>query len=79
MIPLLTLQPGEVGRIERMDLASGTKKRLFELGLHTGARVTMKKNDRGPIILHVHHATIALGRPLCQRIYVTRHEYGGAV
>lgn len=67
---LISLEKGQIGRIIGMKLPSHTTKRLFELGLHTGAQVTMKKNNRGPCVLGIHHFTIAVSRTLCENIFV---------
>lgn len=71
---LISLKQGEGCRISGMDLPPSITKRLFELGLHTGAQVTMKKNNIGPCIVGIHHATIALGRNLCSNIYIKSEE-----
>jgi Fe2+ transport system protein FeoA len=68
---LISLEKGQVGRITGMDLPPHTTKRLFELGLHTSAQVTMKKNNQGPCVLGIHHFTIAVSRKLCENIFVT--------
>ncbi len=67
---LIALDKGQIGRITGMQLPPQTTKRLFELGLHTGAQVTMKKNNRGPCVLGIHHFTIAVSRKLCENIFV---------
>lgn len=74
MQSLLSINKGEHCRIQDMELPSQTTKRLFELGLHTGAQVTMKKNNVGPCILGIHHSTIALDRNLCRNIFVVREH-----
>lgn len=71
MQQLTSLEKGQIGRISGMQLPSQTTKRLFELGLHTGAQITMKKNNRGPCVLGIHHFTIAVSRKLCEQIFVT--------
>jgi FeoA domain. len=45
-------------------------KRLYELGLNTGAEVKVEKNDFGPIILRVYGNKLALGRGLAEHIEV---------
>ncbi len=74
MHTLLSLRAGERCRIHSMELPAHVTKRLFELGLHTGAQVTMKKNNIGPCVLGIHHSTIAVGKNLCQKIYIIPNE-----
>ena len=77
MQSLLTLKQDDRCRIQGMNLPASVTKRLFELGLHTGAQVTMKKNNIGPCVLGIHHATIALGRNLCANIYIDSESKEG--
>ncbi|MDR7869765.1 MAG: FeoA domain-containing protein [Tissierellaceae bacterium] len=67
---LIELRPNENAIISGISNCGNAKKRLYELGLNTGTKVTMVKNDIGPIILSVHGHKLALGRGLASKIIV---------
>ncbi|MDO5689289.1 MAG: FeoA family protein [Tissierellia bacterium] len=74
-IPLSAISEGETCRIIRIQSQGPSTKRLYEMGLHTGAEVKVKKNDhKGPQILGIHGANIAIGRNLADGIQVRKGE-----
>lgn len=46
------------------------RKRLYELGLNSGAQLKMVKNDFGPIIISMSGHKLAIGRGLASHIVV---------
>lgn len=57
--------------ISRIDAEKTSSKRLYEMGLHSGAEILVKKNDNfGPLILAVHGSRIAVDRKLSEKITV---------
>ena len=70
-ISLIQLNPGDKGHVKRICAGGCATKRLYEMGLNTGARFQVVKNDAGPIILHLSGNKIALGRGLAQKIIVS--------
>ena len=46
-IPLKSLKDGQSGRVERIELEGATKRRLIEMGLTPGTRVSIAK--RAPL------------------------------
>lgn len=48
----------------------GLRKRLLEMGLVPGTTVEVLRNNRGPLIVKVRGATVALGRGLAKKVIV---------
>jgi Fe2+ transport system protein FeoA len=57
-------------KIKNISKGQMATKRLYELGLNTGAEIKVEKNDFGPIILRVYGNKLALGRGLAEHIEV---------
>jgi ferrous iron transport protein A len=75
VVPLGTLPSGETGTI--IDLAGGRRfvARCLALGCTPGAQVEMERNaGRGPVIVKVRGARLALGRGESMRLRVRRRE-----
>ena len=73
VVPLSVLSTGEQGVV--IELAGGRRLlgRMTSLGFTPGAMVTVLQNfGRGPIIVRVRDARIALGRGEAGRVYVRR-------
>lgn len=71
MSPLTHLANGSSGLIAALPRQCGLAKRLISLGLVPGARVVVLQNrGRGPLIVEVHGARIALGRGQAERVSV---------
>lgn len=78
MVPLKTLHSGEVGFVGMLEGGHRFVSRLAALGFTPGASVTVMRNyGRGPIIVSVRGAQIALGRGEAGRIQVHRATDGG--
>ncbi|MBU5437187.1 ferrous iron transport protein A [Tissierella sp. MSJ-40] len=71
-IPLIFLNCGEAGKVKEILGGDSIIKRLFEMGLNTGAEVRMVKNDSGPVILYTSGSKLALGRGLAQKIMIEK-------
>jgi ferrous iron transport protein A len=72
-IPLSALGAGEQGVVIRLAGGRGLLGRMTSLGFTPGAEVTVVQNfRRGPIIVRVRNARIALGRGEAGRIHVHR-------
>lgn len=67
---LIHLKANEKAIIGQIDSCGSARKRLYELGLNKGAKVTMVKNDIGPVILNLYGHKLALGRGLASKIIV---------
>lgn len=67
---LIELNPGDNAKIKQIHAGWGATKRLYEMGLNTGARFKVVKNDTGPVILSLSGNKIAIGRGLAQKIVV---------
>lgn len=73
VISLDRLSAGEIGAIQYLDGGRGLISRLAALGFTPGAKVTIVQNfGRGPVIVEVRHARIALGRGEAQKVMVKR-------
>jgi ferrous iron transport protein A len=71
MTSLALLPPGTSAVVASLPDAPGLARRLISLGLTPGAEVCMLQNrGRGPIILEVHGARLALGRGQAERVDV---------
>jgi|Deesub1362B_J571_1020462.scaffolds.fasta_scaffold05873_2 ferrous iron transport protein A len=74
VIPLNVLQPGEHGIVVQLAGGRGLLGRMTALGFTPGAEVTVLQNfGRGPLIVRVRDARVALGRGEAGRIFVRRN------
>ena len=83
-LPLTALKDGESGIIISIKSSSGWgsgrgwgfKKRLMDMGLTPGTKVTVVKSApfRGPVEVHVRGSRLALGRGMAERIFVEKSK-----
>lgn len=91
-VPLTTLRNGETGTVTsiRPGLRHGRghgfkhgqvpgwgfEKRLMDMGLTPGTRVTVVRSCpfHGPVEVAVRGSRLALGRGMAERIFVEKHE-----
>ncbi len=59
-------------RIKQVVGGGYARKRLYELGLNSGAELKMVKNDFGPIIISMSGHKLAIGRGLASHIEVEK-------
>jgi Fe2+ transport system protein FeoA len=59
-------------RIKQVMGGGYARKRLYELGLNSGAELKMVKNDFGPIIVSMSGSKLAIGRGLASHILVEK-------
>ena len=82
-IPLTTLKDGESGVITSIKAGQGRghgrggrgwgfKRRLMDMGLTPGTKVTVVKSApfNGPLEVHVRGSRLAIGRGMAERIFV---------
>jgi len=75
-VPLTTLKKGEVGTVVSISAGHGKgggfEKRLMDMGLTPGTRVTVVKSApfHGPVEVIVRGSRLALGRGMAKRIFV---------
>jgi len=79
-LPLTALKDGESGIITSVEANPGRgggrgwgfQKRLMDMGLTPGTKITVAKSApfRGPIEVHVRGSRLALGRGMAERIFV---------
>lgn len=67
---LIQLNPGDKGKVQKIDAGGYATRRLYEIGFNTGSNVQVLKNDRGPLIVSLSGNKIAVGRGLAQKIIV---------
>lgn len=68
---LTSVEEGKLCTIQYINAGQKATKRLFEMGLHTGALARVKKNDNmGPLILGIHGSNVAVGRRIADNIFV---------
>lgn len=74
-VPLSELGAGEEGEVACLSGGRGMLCRMAALGFTPGAEVTMVQNlGRGPLIVRVRGARIALGRGEAQQVCVRRRS-----
>jgi Fe2+ transport system protein FeoA len=83
-VPLIELKNGETGIVTSIRYthgqhggrAWGFKKRLMDMGLTPGTKVTVVKTApfHGPLEILVRGSRLAIGRGMAQRIFVTRQK-----
>ncbi|MFA5448480.1 MAG: FeoA domain-containing protein [Sphaerochaeta sp.] len=71
-VKLTSLQKGEKGKVHAIDAGKHATKRLYEMGFNTSARVTVIKNDAGPVIVSINGNKVALGRGLAYKVLLAR-------
>lgn len=69
---LTGLKANDKCRIKNVSGGGYARKRLYELGLNSGAELKMVKNDFGPIIVSLSGQKLAIGRGLAQYIVVDK-------
>lgn len=67
---LTCIKKDNICRIKKVDGGGHASKRLYELGLNSGARVKVVKNDIGPVIVSVSGQKLAIGRSLADKIEI---------
>jgi len=67
---LTQLNSGQKCKIQKISAGFNATKRLYEMGLNTGAKVEIIKNDIGPIIVSLYGNKVAVGRGLAEKILV---------
>ena len=80
LLPLIALRDGESGIVKSVGEGHGRgrhrgwgfQKRLMDMGLIPGTRITVVKSAplRGPIEVLVRGSRLALGRGMAERIFV---------
>ena len=75
-VPLTALRAGEAGTVTSIRAGHGRgrvfEKRLMDMGLTPGTRVTVVKSApfHGPLEILVRGSRLALGRGMAERIFV---------
>lgn len=67
---LTKLNSGEKCKIAKICAGCNATRRLYEMGLNTGANVEVLKNDIGPLIVSLSGNKVAVGRGLADKILV---------
>ncbi len=81
-LALTALRKGESGIITSIKAGRGRrrgwgfKKRLMDMGLTPGTKITVVKSAplHGPLEVSVRGSRLALGRGMAERIYVEKNE-----
>ncbi len=75
--PLLELAPGQAGTVVGCSAGHGLLGRFASMGFTPGSRVLMVNNyGRGPLLVMVHGARVALGRGEASRVLVRPEDNG---
>lgn len=67
---LTKLHSGKSCKIKKINAGMNATKRLYEMGLNTGSKIKVVKNDIGPVIVSIYGNKIAVGRGLAEKILV---------
>lgn len=72
--PLYCARVGDTVRVVEIQGGWGFRQRLFQLGIHEGDTLVVKRSGilGGPILVEVHGTEIALGRGMAKRILVEK-------
>jgi ferrous iron transport protein A len=72
-VPLSALRTGEQGAVVQLQGGHGLLSRMASLGFTPGTEITVLQNfGRGPLIVRVREARVALGRGEAAKIHVRR-------
>ncbi len=73
IVPLTLLRPGEAGIVVNLQGGPNFRSRLYAMGIAPGSTVrVLNVYQRGPIIIEVGGARLALGRGMASRVFVRR-------
>jgi len=70
IVPLSILPAGSRARVVDVKGGYGFRRKLFEMGVTPNAIVEVLANSRGPILIRVRGAVIAIGRGMAHKILV---------
>lgn len=72
MIPLSELNTGKAAIVRHVEGGPGFQRRLASLGIRTGKTVRKITSEplRGPIIVEVDDARVAIGRGMAMKVFV---------
>lgn len=70
-IPLAHVPPGKSVKIVRIEGGPHLTSRLYQMGLVPGTTAKVLMNGRGPVIIKVRNVSIALGRGMAYKVFVT--------
>jgi len=70
VLPLSFLPAGRRAVVKEVVGGFGFRRRLAEMGLVKGAVVRVIRNDRGPLIIALGEARLALGFGMAQKVIV---------
>ncbi|MGI6163746.1 MAG: FeoA family protein [Bacillota bacterium] len=72
---LIGTKPGDEVVIESAQVGKAAQRRLWDLGLIPGTRITAMSCHpfRGPILVRVGESTVAVGRGLAEKIYIRKY------
>lgn len=74
VLPLTLLPAGHKGVVYDIEGGHGLRRHLLELGFVRGAQIRVLKNERGPIIVSLDEARMALGRGAADKILIKKEE-----
>ena len=70
-VSLGTVSPGRAFLVSRVDAGGRATRRLFDMGLAPGARVTVLSSRRfGPLIVMADRCRLGIGRGLAEKVLV---------
>lgn len=72
MIPLALLEPETEAVVCEINGGRGFTRRLIEMGIKPGSRVSITVPVRGRLIVKVDNTRLALGRGMAHRIFVRK-------
>lgn len=80
MIRLLSeVSRGETVRLAGVDAGRRTVRRLAELGLTPGVELTVLQTSKGPVLVGVRGARVAVGQKMASSMRVALNGTGAAV
>ncbi len=74
-LPLTSLNPGESGKIIRLDGGLGMRKRLTDLGVVPGrSAAVLSSQKNSPLLVKIDDSRIMIGQGMASRIIVKTEE-----
>jgi len=72
MISLIELDTGKVAKVKRLEGGTGFQRRMASLGIRVGKTIRKITSAplRGPIVVEVDGARVAIGRGMAARVFV---------
>ena len=72
--PLPTARPGDVVEVVGVEGGRGMRERMISMGLTIGSKLEVVQAGRGPILVSIKGARLAIGQGMAEKILVASRK-----